>query len=136
MALWLLKTEPDDFSWQDLVARGAVGEPWTGVRNHQARNQLRGMQPGDLALIYHTGDERQAVGIAEITTTAGPDPTDPAWDCVTVVARDALPRAVTLAAVKADPALAGMALVRQARLSVQPVTPDQWARVLALAGAA
>ncbi len=134
MASWLVKSEPDEFSFADQVARGAGGEPWTGVRNHQARNFLRAMQVGDQAFFYHTGGERQIVGVARVIRAAWPDPTDPAWDCVTLVAEAALRQPVTLAAIKADPALADMALVRQARLSVQPVTQLQWTRVLALAG--
>jgi predicted RNA-binding protein with PUA-like domain len=134
MARWLLKTEPDEFSYADLVARGAAGEPWTGVRNHQARNLLRQMQEGDLALVYHTGAQKQAVGICRIARTVYPDPTDPAWESVDVVAHAGLVRPVTLATVKADPALADMSLVRQARLSVQPVTDAAWSRILELSG--
>lgn len=134
MAFWLLKTEPDAFSWRDQVARGAAGEPWTGVRNHQARNLLKAMKAGDQAFFYHTGGEKQIVGVVRVIREAFPDPTDPAWDCVTVSAEAALRQPVSLATIKADPALADMALVRQARLSVQPVTDQQWTRLLGLAG--
>lgn len=134
MAYWLVKSEPDVFSFADQVARGAAGEPWTGVRNHQARNLLRAMKVGDLAFFYHTGGEKQVVGVVRVISDVFPDPTDPAWDCVTVVAEAALRQPVTLAAIKADPALADMALVRQARLSVQPVTDAQWAHIIGLSG--
>jgi predicted RNA-binding protein with PUA-like domain len=140
IGFWLLKTEPDEFGWADLVAVGAGGEPWTGVRNHQAKNFLAAMRQGDRAFIHHTGDERQIVGIATIAGPSLPDPTDPAWIAVPVVAEEKLARPVTLAAIKqvatADPQgpLAAMLLVRNPRLSVQPVTEQQWQAVLRLAG--
>lgn len=126
MAYWLLKSEPDTFSWADQVARGAKGEPWTGVRNHQAKNFLKQMAIGDLAFFYHTGDEKQIVGVVEVIKDAYPDPTDPAWFAVDVKAREALKKPVSLAAMKADPALAELALVKSPRLSVQPVSDDHW----------
>jgi predicted RNA-binding protein with PUA-like domain len=132
MAFWLLKTEPDSFSWADLVKRGARGEPWTGVRNHQAKNFLKAMAIGDLALIYHTGDERQIVGIAKVIKDAYPDPTDEKWFAVDVVAKEALATPVTLTSIKADEALSEMLLVRNGRLSVQPVREAEWARILSL----
>lgn len=134
MAFWLLKSEPDVFSWAMQVARGAAGEPWTGVRNHQAKGMLARMAPGDLGLFYHTGGEKAAVGVAAVARGAYPDPTGPDWLCVDVVAHAALARPVTLSTIKADPLLASMALVRQARLSVQPVTDAEWDRVVALGG--
>lgn len=134
MASWLVKSEPDAFSFADQVARGAEGEPWTGVRNHQARNLLRAMKVGEQAFFYHTGGEKQIVGVVRVIRAAWPDPTDPAWDCVTFVAEAALRQPVSLATIKADPALADMALVRQARLSVQPVSEGQWMHLLGLAG--
>lgn len=136
MAYWLVKTEPDVFSWRDQIARGAAGEPWTGVRNHQAKNHLAAMRLGDTALFYHTGGEKQAVGVVRVIREAYPDPTDEtgAFVCVDLAAERALPRPVGLAAVKADPRLAQMALVRLARLSVQPVTPEEWAAMMELAG--
>jgi predicted RNA-binding protein with PUA-like domain len=136
MAYWLVKTEPDAFSWTDQVARGSAGEPWTGVRNHQAKAHLLAMRVGDAALFYHTGGEKQAVGIVRVVREAYPDPTDPdgGFVCVDVAAEQALRRPVPLAAVKADPRLAQMALVRLSRLSVQPVTPAEWAVMLALGG--
>jgi len=126
MAYWLLKSEPDTFSWADQVARGAEGEPWTGVRNHQAKNFLKQMAIGDLAFFYHTGDEKQIVGVVEVIKDAYPDPTDPAWFAVDVKAREALKKPVSLAAMKADPALAELALVKSPRLSVQPVSDEHW----------
>jgi len=131
MAYWLLKSEPDSFSWADQVARGAKGEPWTGVRNHQAKNFLKQMAIGDLAFFYHTGDEKQIVGMVEVIKTAYPDPTDPVWFAVDVVARDPLKRPVSLASIKADPALSELALVKAPRLSVQPVSETHWQHVLA-----
>ncbi len=131
MAYWLLKSEPDSFSWADQVARGAKGEPWTGVRNHQAKNFLKQMAIGDLAFFYHTGDEKQIVGVVEVIKTAYPDPTDLSWFAVDVVARDPLKRPVSLAGIKADPALAELALVKSPRLSVQPVSEAHWQHVLA-----
>jgi predicted RNA-binding protein with PUA-like domain len=131
MAYWLLKSEPDSFSWADQVASGAKGERWTGVRNHQAKNFLKQMAIGDLAFFYHTGNEKQIVGVVEVIKTAYPDPTDLAWFAVDVVARDALKWPVSLARIKADPALAELALVKSPRLSVQPVSEAHWQHVLA-----
>ena len=130
MAYWLLKSEPDSFSWADQVARCDQGEPWTGVRNHQAKNFLKQMAVGDLAFFYHTGDEKQIVGIVEVIKTAYPDPTDPAWFAVDVAARVALDKPVSLSSIKADPALTEMALVKSPRLSVQPVSNAHWQHVL------
>jgi predicted RNA-binding protein with PUA-like domain len=131
MAYWLLKSEPDSFSWADQVARGAKGEPWTGVRNHQAKNFLKQMAIGDLAFFYHTGDEKQIVGVVEVIKTAYPDPTDLSWFAIDVVARDPLKSPVSLASIKAEPALAELALVKSPRLSVQPVSEAHWQHVLA-----
>jgi predicted RNA-binding protein with PUA-like domain len=130
MAYWLLKSEPDGFSWADQVARGARGEPWTGVRNHQAKNFLKQMAVGDLAFFYHTGDEKQIVGIVEVIKIAYGDPTDPAWIAVDVMAREPLKRPISLAAIKADPALTELALVKSPRLSVQPVSVAHWHHLL------
>ena len=131
---WLLKTEPNDYAFADL-ARDA-GTAWDGVSNNAALIHLRAMQPGDQALIYHTGDERQAVGIATITSAPYADPRlgNPKLVVVDVAPLRALARPVTLAAIKAEPAFADFALVRQGRLSVVPVSPEQWARLLAMAG--
>ena len=134
MAFWLLKTEPGDYAFADLERDGAT--VWDGVANNAALMHLRGARPGDLALVYHTGDERAAVGIAEITSAPYADPaeTDARLVVVDVKPVRRLARPVTLAAVKADPFFAGFALVREPRLSVMPVTPAQWRRLLVLSG--
>jgi len=134
MRFWLLKTEPDHYSYADLERDGAT--IWDGVANNTALMHIRTMQPGDLALIYHTGDQRQAVGLAEITSPPYPDPRagDPKLVVVDLRPLRRLPQPVTLAAVKADPAFADFALVRQGRLSVVPVTPEQWRKLLGMAG--
>ena len=130
-AYWLFKTEPDDHSWDKQKASGKKGVAWTGVRNFVARNHMKAMQLGDRGFFYHTGDEKQVVGIVEVCALAHPDATDDTgiWTCVDVRALADVPKPVTLAAVKANPKLADMALVRTARLSVQPVTPDEWKEV-------
>lgn len=135
-AYWLLKTEPEDHSWEKQKAAGKKGVPWTGVRNFTARNHMGAMEVGDLAFFYHTGDEKQVVGIVEVSALAHPDPTDDTgvWKCVDVRTVRGLPSPVTLAAVKANSRLAGMALVRTARLSVQPVTPEEWNEVCRMGG--
>ena len=132
MAYWLLKTEPDVFSWHDQVARGAHGEPWSGVRNHQAKNYIKTMIAGDQAFIYHTSSHREIVGIVDIVTEPYPDPTDANWFAVTTVASLHLPAPVTLAQIKSTPALANMALIKQSRLSVQPVSDAEWGIILEL----
>ena len=131
---WLLKTEPDHYSYADLERDGAT--VWDGVSNNAALMHIRNMRLGDLALIYHTGEERQAVGVAEVTSEPYPDPKAGDAKLVVVDVRPLrrLPRPVTLASVKADPAFGDFALVRQGRLSVVPVAPEQWRRLLALAG--
>ena len=136
MGHWLLKTEPEEFSWDDCVKRGAKGEPWTGVRNFTARGHMKAIKKGDLAFFYHTGDERQIVGIAEVIREAYPDPTDEkgVFVAVDVKAVKPLPKPVTLAAVKAAPRLKEMALVKYGRLSVQPVTASEWNLVCRMAG--
>ena len=133
---WLLKTEPEHYSYADLERDGAT--VWDGVANNTALMHIRTMQPGDLALIYHTGDQRQAVGLAEITSAPYPDPQagDPKLVVVDLKPLRQLPQPVTLTAVKADPAFADFALVRQGRLSVVPATEAQWARLLRMAGEA
>ncbi|MEW6019021.1 MAG: EVE domain-containing protein [Pseudomonadota bacterium] len=132
MAYWLLKSEPDVFSWDDLVARGAEGEPWTGVRNHSAKLNLMAMKVGDEAFFYHSQDGKAVVGIAEVITEAYPDPTDAkgVFVCVDVKAKAPLARPFTLAEAKADTALAAMSLVTSFRLSVQPVTEAEWRHIL------
>jgi len=128
MNYWLLKTEAETFSWDDQVKRGAKGEPWTGVRNFRARDHLKTMKKGDLAFFYHTGDEKQVVGIVEVIREAYTDPTDEAavFKAVDVKAVKPLPKPVTLATVKADKRLKEMVLAKQPRLSVQPVTAEEW----------
>lgn len=134
MAYWLLKTEPSAYSWDDLARDARTA--WTGVRNFQAAKNLRSMKAGDFALVYHSGGEKAAVGIARVARAAYQDPTTKEdWPAVDVKAVRPLPRTVSLAAMKADKALAGMAVVRQGRLSVSPVAPAEWKRLLALAGA-
>jgi predicted RNA-binding protein with PUA-like domain len=128
MATWLLKTEPDTFSWDHQTKRGAKGEPWTGVRNFTARRHMKEMKKGDRAFFYHTGDEKQIVGIVEVIRESYPDPTDAdgKFLAVDVKAVEPLPKPVTLAAVKAEARLKDMALVKYSRLSVQPVTAAEW----------
>lgn len=129
MAYWLLKTEPEEFSWSDQVARGKKGEPWSGVRNFIARKHLKEMKQGEKFFFYHTGKEKQVVGIGEVLREQYPDPTaaegEP-WVAITTGAVEPLPQPVTLAAIKAEPKLKDMALVKYARLSVQPVSADEW----------
>jgi predicted RNA-binding protein with PUA-like domain len=134
MAFWLLKSEPDSFSWDQQVACGQDGEAWSGVRNHQAKNFIAQMQPGDQAFFYHTGDEKRIVGIVDITSPPFPDPTDPSWLAVTTVARTPVSKPITLGQIKATPALADMALLKQSRLSVQPVWPEEWSLICAMGG--
>lgn len=137
MNLWLFKSEPDVFSWDDLVAKGDAGEEWDGVRSYQARNLMREMKRGDRGFFYHSNLGKAVVGIVEVIAEAHPDSTaaDPKWECVDIRAVELLPRPVTLAEIKADPRFAGMVLVTNSRLSVQPVTAEEWDAVLALAGA-
>lgn len=136
MAYWLIKTEPDDWSWDEQIAKGKKGEPWTGVRNAQARNFIREMKKGDLAFFYHTGGEKRVVGVVKVTKEAYQDPTtdDERWLVVDVVAVEDLPKPVTLADIKAEEKLAEMVLVRNSRLSVQPVTAAEWKHVRKMGG--
>jgi predicted RNA-binding protein with PUA-like domain len=136
MAYWLLKTEPETFSWDDQVKREAKGEPWSGVRNFTARRHLKEMKNEDRAFFYHTGDEKQIVGIVEVIRESYPDKTDPkgVFVAVDVKAIRPLPRPVTLAEIKAEPRLKEMALVKYSRLSVQPVTPSEWKLVCKMGG--
>ncbi len=131
---WLVKSEPDAFSWDQQVANAV--EPWTGVRNHQARNNLRAMKKGDRAFFYHSNIGREIVGIVQVVREAYRDPTAESgdWVCVDMKALRPVKRAVTLAAMKADPALEGFALLRLSRLSVAPVSPEHWAHICKLAG--
>ncbi|MEJ1969357.1 MAG: EVE domain-containing protein [Rhizomicrobium sp.] len=136
MNYWLFKTEAETFSWNMQKSRGAKGEPWSGVRNYQAAAHMKAMKTGDLGFFYHTGDEKQIVGIVEVIGEYRPDPTDEAhkFGLVDVKAVKDVPRPVTLAAIKADPALKDMVLVKNARLSVQPVTPAAWKYICKLGG--
>ena len=131
MAYWLMKSEPGTYSWDDLVRDG--GTDWDGVRNNAARLHLRAMRPGDEAFFYHSGDERAVVGIMRIAGAGQPDGEDGAWLKVPVEPVRALPRPVTLAAIKAEPALAKIELIRQSRLSVSPVRDAEWSKVQDLA---
>jgi predicted RNA-binding protein with PUA-like domain len=137
MRHWLFKSEPSAFSWDDLWASPRRTTSWTGVRNYQARNLLRDeVKKGDLVLFYHSSaDPTAAVGVAEVTREGYPeDPKDPTWYAVDITAREAFNSPVTLAAMRKEPALAGMMLLKRgARLSIQPVTPDEW-RVIAKLG--
>ncbi|BCK76388.1 hypothetical protein AA0242T_2662 [Acetobacter aceti NRIC 0242] len=123
---WLVKSEPDAFSWDEQVANGV--EPWTGVRNHQAKKNLAAMKKGDRAFFYHSNVGREIVGVVEIVKEAYPDPSaeSGSWVCVDVKAVGPMPRPVTLAEIKASPELAELALVRQSRLSVVPVSEEHW----------
>ena len=138
MAYWLMKSEPEAWSWEQQKKEGAKGAEWDGVRNFQARNNMRAMKKGDLAFFYHSGDEKQAVGIVKVVKEAHPNSTDGTgqWECVDVAAVKELPQPVTLAEIKATPALKAMVLVRNSRLSVQPVTEAEWRKVCAMGGLA
>jgi predicted RNA-binding protein with PUA-like domain len=133
---WLVKQEPEDYSWADLVKDRQTA--WTGVRNFQARNNLRAMKEGDPVLFYHSGSGKEIVGVARVARAAYPDPTasDGDWNCVDLAPVKALKRPLPLGEIKADPVLKEMALVKQSRLSVMPVTPEQFARILKLGASA
>lgn len=136
MAYWLFKTEAATWSWDQQVKKGAQGEPWSGVRNHQAAANMKAMAKGDRGFFYHSVDEKRIVGIVEVTGTYRPDPSDATgkFALVVVKAVRALPKPVTLAEIKASPALQDMVLVRNPRLSVQPVTAAEWRTVCQMAG--
>ena len=136
MRTWLFKSEPACWSWDDQVRRGAKGEEWDGVRNYQARNFMRDMSLGDRGFFYHTDKEKAVVGIVEVCAPPHRDSTtdDPRWDCVDIRAVAPLPNPVTLEQIKADPRLSDMALVRQPRLSVQPVTAAEWKIICQMGG--
>ena len=136
MRYWLFKSEPDVWSWDMQVAKGAAGEEWNGVRNYQARNNMRAMELGDLGFFYHSNIGKEVVGIVEVCALAHPDSTteDPRWDCVDIRAVKPLPRPVSLETAKADPRLAQMALLTNTRLSVQPVTAEEWKVICELGG--
>ena len=131
MAWWLMKSEPASYGWADLVRDG--GAEWDGVRNAAARLHLKAMRVGDEALFYHSGKNKAAVGILRIARSAAPDPKDPDWVSVAVEPVRPLPRPVTLQAIRADPRLAGLEMLRQSRLSVSPVRAEEWEAILDLA---
>jgi predicted RNA-binding protein with PUA-like domain len=138
MAYWLLKSEPHAWSWDQQKAEGRKGAEWDGVRNFQARNNMRKMKLGDLGFFYHSGDDKAAVGIVKVVKEAHPDSTDATgqWECVDVAAVTDLPKPVTLAEIKANPKLKDMVLARVSRLSVQPVSPQEWSIICKLGGIA
>jgi predicted RNA-binding protein with PUA-like domain len=131
VAYWLMKSEPGSYSWDELVRDG--GTEWDGVRNAAARLHLKAMKPGDEGFFYHSGDEKAAVGVMRIVREAAPDPKDSDWVSVRVEPVRPLARAVTLKAMKADPRLARLEMIRQSRLSVSPVRDEEWAALLDLA---
>jgi len=136
MAYWLFKTEPETFSWEIQKKRGAKGEPWSGVRNFRAASNMKKMKTGDRGFFYHTGEEKRIVGIVEVIGEYRKDPTDETgrFGLVDVKAVADVPKPVTLAAVKADPKLGDMILARYPRLSVQPVTDEEWRYICRLGG--
>jgi predicted RNA-binding protein with PUA-like domain len=136
MRYWLFKSEPSTWSWDDQVAKGAAGEEWDGVRNYQARNFMREMAVGDLGFFYHSQKEKAVVGIVEVIAEAHPDSTtdDERWECVDIRAVRPFQTPVTLDDIKAEAALSDMVLVNNSRLSVQPVSAEEWAKVCALGG--
>lgn len=133
---WLFKSEPETWSWDDQVARGAAGQEWDGVRNFQARNHMAAMRKGDLGFFYHSGAVKAVVGVVEVIAEVHPDSTDKEgrWTCVDLRAVAPFPSPVTLETIKGDARLADMVLVRNSRLSVQPVRPEEWALVCELGG--
>ena len=136
MAYWLFKSEPSTWSWDDQVAKGEAGEEWDGVRNYQARNFMREMAVGDTGFFYHSQTEKAVVGIVEVIASAHPDSTtdDDKWECVDIRALRPLPRSVSLNDVKEVAELADMALLRNSRLSVQPVTAEEWRVICGMGG--
>ena len=136
MQYWLFKSETSTWSWDDQVAKGAAGEEWGGVRNYQARNNMRLMKLGDLGFFYHSQKDKKIVGVVEVCAEIHPDSTtdDERWECVDIKAVKPVVTPVTLQMCKDHPDLAEMALVKNTRLSVQPVTPEEWRTVCAMAG--
>jgi predicted RNA-binding protein with PUA-like domain len=133
---WLFKSEPDAFSWEQQKSRGLAGEPWTGVRNYLARNYMRAMNVGDIGFFYHSNEGKEIVGVVKVIAPAHPDSGDETgtWECVDVMAVCDMPKPVTLAAIKENPKLSEMALVKSMRLSVQPVSAAEWAEVCKMGG--
>ncbi|MCB1481827.1 MAG: EVE domain-containing protein [Rhodobiaceae bacterium] len=136
MNYWLFKSEPFKWSWDMQKARGEKGEQWDGVRNYQARNNMRAMKLGDRGFFYHSNEGLEIVGIVEVCKEAHPDSTtdDPRWECVDIKAVRDMPRPVTLKEIKDTPELRNMSLVTSMRLSVQPVTEDEWKFVCKMGG--
>ena len=136
MAKWLFKSEPNTWGWEDQVAKGDVGEEWDGVRNYQARNNMREMKIGDLGFFYHSVNEKRIVGIVEVCAESHQDSTteDARWDCVDVRAVAPVPTPVTLAEMKEDPRLENFALIKQSRLSVVPVSDAEWDVICEMTG--
>lgn len=135
MQYWLLKSEPSTWSWDDQLRRGDAGEGWDGVRNYQASNNMKAMEIGDLCFFYHSVNEKRIVGIVEVCALYHPDDTDPTgrFGMVDVKAVKSVTTPVTLAEIKANPKLAEIALIRQSRLSVLPVTPEHWSEIMRMA---
>jgi len=136
MAYWLFKSEPSTWSWDDQKKKGAKGEPWNGVRNYQANNNMKAMKKGDLGFFYHSVDEKRIVGIVRVIGEHRPDPTDEKgrFGLVDIEAVCDVPNPITLADVKAEPRLEEMALLKQSRLSVQPVRENEWKLICSMAG--
>jgi predicted RNA-binding protein with PUA-like domain len=136
MAYWLFKSEPESWSWEQQKKKGAKGEPWSGVRNWTAAGNMKAMKKGDQGFFYHSGDEKQIVGIVEVISEYHPDPTDETgkFGLVDVKAVKDVPKPVTLATIKSDPRFKGMSLVKFSRLSVQPVTVEEWKRICTMGG--
>ena len=136
MAYWLFKSEPNTWSWEDQVKEGAKGAEWDGVRNYQARNNMQAMKKGELGFFYHSVNEKRVVGIVTVVKEAHPDSTtdDERWHCVDVAAVEPLPAPVTLDQIKGEPKLEEMVLVKNSRLSVQPVTAAEWKVVCKMGG--
>ncbi|CTQ56619.1 EVE domain protein [Roseibium album] len=136
MQYWLIKSEPDKWSWEQQKAKGEAGEEWDGIRNYQARNNMRTMEIGDKAFFYHSNIGKEVVGVVEVCSQIHPDSTtdDARWECVDFKAVCDVPKPVTLADVKAEESLAQMALVTSMRLSVQPVTEGEWKIVCEMGG--
>ncbi len=136
LAYWLFKSEPSTWSWDNQVAKGDEGEEWDGVRNYQARNFMRSMQVGDRGFFYHSQKDKEIVGIVEVIAEAHPDSTtdDERWECVDIKAIEPMPHPVTLDAIKSEQRLADMVLVKNSRLSVQPVTEEEWRIICEMGG--
>jgi predicted RNA-binding protein with PUA-like domain len=136
MAYWLLKSEPGEWSWEDQVKEGPGGAEWDGIRNYQARNNMRAMKKGDKGFFYHSVNEKQVMGIVEVVAESHPDSTDNTgkWDCVDVAAVKPFPKPVTLEQATGEPALSDMVLVNNTRLSVQPVSDAEWKTICKMGG--